>query len=223
MLEKLKDNYRYLLFLLTIPFLHIFYEVLNERGGNAVLLYTQLDGSIPFVKEFVIPYIGWYFFMIGYLVYFCFKDKKLFFKTLITINIGMIICYVVYYFYQTTVPRPFLLGDDIFTFLVKMIYAKDQPYNCFPSIHVLTTYAIMLYMYRSNIKSLFHRYFVYGFGVAIIASTVFLKQHSVWDGFASIVMVHILYHVVSYTYAYLPVPIFEQQKRTAAIAIFRNQ
>lgn len=197
MYKKFVANHFPLLYLLSIPMLHTIYNYLNKNHTEATNIITAVDHQIPFVPQFIIPYIGWYFFMFFYLIYFFQKDRKIYYESLIAINFGMIVCYVVYFFFQTTVPRPVLTGNEFFINLVRFIYTNDQPYNCFPSIHVLTTFIIMYGMYRSEIRSVFNRYFIYIFGTLIILSTVFVKQHSIVDGLASIILVLSTFALVS--------------------------
>lgn len=196
MLKKTLYKQYPLLYLFSIPLLHTIYDYLNKNHTDATNILTTADHYIPFIPQFIIPYIGWYFFMFFYLIYFCQKDRKLYYESLITMNIGMLVCYAVYYLFQTTVPRPILTSNDFFTNLVRFIYTNDQPYNAFPSIHVLTTFIIMYAMFKSEIDSFIHRNFVYSFGILIILSTVFVKQHGILDGIASIMLVHILFSIV---------------------------
>lgn len=197
MSKKLLTNYFPLLYLLSIPMLHTIYDYLNKNHTEATNIMSTVDKQIPFIPAFIVPYIGWYFFMFFYLIYFFQKDRKIYYESLIAINIGMVVCYIIYFFFQTTVPRPVLVGNELFTNLVRFIYLNDQPYNCFPSIHVLTTFIIMYGLYRSEITSLFHRYFVYGFGTLIILSTIFIKQHAMIDGVASIILVLTTYAFIT--------------------------
>jgi membrane-associated phospholipid phosphatase len=197
MVKKFVVSHYPLLYLLSIPLLHSVYNYLNTNHTEATNILTPVDHYIPFVPQFIIPYIGWYFFMFIYLIYFFQKDRKIYYESLIVINFGMIVCYLFYFFFQTTVPRPTLVGDHFFINLVRFIYTNDQPYNCFPSIHVLTTFIIMYGMYKSTIESIINRYFIYIFGWLIILSTVFVKQHSIIDGVASIILVILSFAIVS--------------------------
>lgn len=189
----IKQRLPYLLMLLIIPVLGGIYTVLNKYPGPSVNITMEIDRYIPFIPVFVIPYIIWYAFILGYLVYFCMKDTKVYFHTLITITIGELICFVIYIFFQTTVPRPMLSGNDLITQLVQFIYTNDEPYNCFPSIHVLTTYVIMLASIHIKGKHLVNTLILQGMGTLIILSTLFIKQHVLWDVIASIVMTSIIY------------------------------
>ncbi|MGQ0416263.1 phosphatase PAP2 family protein [Bacillus sp. HC-TM] len=94
---------------------------------------------------------------------------------------GKLACFSIYYFWQTTVPRPTVVGTDVFSELVRYIYSIDQPVNCFPSIHVLTTFVIMLAAFKRREQHVFEYYILTFFGTLIILSTLFTKQHAFVD------------------------------------------
>jgi membrane-associated phospholipid phosphatase len=195
MKNKIKDL-PYLLFLLVMPVLGLIYKILNNNPREAVILSTDIDDKIPFLPIFVIPYIIWYAFILGYLVYFWYKDTRVYLKTLTLIVIGELVCFVIYFFFQTTVPRPTLVEDGILIELVGMIYSHDQPYNAFPSIHVLTTFAIILGNINISNKHIIHSTFVPVMGSLIIISTLFVKQHYILDMFASMFLTSFIYGIV---------------------------
>ncbi|MDY0407020.1 phosphatase PAP2 family protein [Virgibacillus sp. 179-BFC.A HS] len=143
----------------------------------------------------------WYAFIFGYLVYFCFKDTKVYLFTMTTIVIGEILCFVFYYFYQTTVTRPDLHGNGVFTMLLEQIYQKDNPYNCFPSIHVLTTYAIMLASLQIKRKHIINTLLIHVLGTLIILSTLFTKQHVFLDVAASMLIVSVIYSLLAMVFS----------------------
>lgn len=183
----------YLLFLLVIPALGLIYQILNERSHKAVDLTTPIDQAIPFLPVFIIPYILWYAYLSYYLVYFCFKDTKVYLKTLSLMVIGECVCFVIYFFFQTTVPRPDIVADDFLTMLVQWMYTIDQPYNCFPSLHVLTTFAIMLPALHIKNKHVINNLLIHVGGSLIIVSTLFVKQHVIFDVIGSMFVVAFLY------------------------------
>ncbi|MDX8345015.1 phosphatase PAP2 family protein [Rossellomorea sp. YZS02] len=191
-----KKDLPYLLCLLVMPALGFIYTLLNTDTREAVILSTQLDEWIPFVPVFIVPYILWYAFILGYLFYFWYKDVPTFLKTLGIIVIGEVVCFVIYFYFQTTVPRPELTGSGTFVDLVGMIYSHDQPYNAFPSIHVLTTFAIILGNFNIKDKHLFHSAFVPVMGSLIIVSTLFVKQHFVLDMVSSIFLTTFIYGIM---------------------------
>jgi len=193
------NNFRrkspYLLFLLVIPLLGFIYEFLNNRSHKAVDISASIDQAIPFLPIFIIPYILWYAYMFFYLIYFCFKDTKVYLRTLMLIVIAELICFVIYFFFQTTVPRPTLVGDNFINDLVLWIYTNDRPFNCFPSIHVLTTFAIMLASLHIRNKHLLNTLCIPILGSLIIISTLFVKQHVIFDMIGSMFLVTFLYGI----------------------------
>ncbi|MEW8986589.1 MAG: phosphatase PAP2 family protein [Bacillus sp. (in: firmicutes)] len=195
-MKNKKRELPYLLFLLVMPILGLVYKILNDNPRDAVILSTQVDGMIPFLPVFIVPYIIWYAFIFGYLVYFWYKDTGVYLKTLTLIVVGELICFLIYFFFQTTVPRPKLVGDGILIDLVGMIYSHDQPYNAFPSIHVLTTFAIILGSISIRNKHMVHSIFIPVMGSLIILSTLFVKQHYILDMFASMFLTSFIYGIV---------------------------
>ena len=179
-----------------MPVLGLIYKILNNNPREAVILSTDIDDKIPFLPIFILPYIIWYAFILGYLIYFWYKDTRVYLKTLTMIVIGELVCFVIYFFFQTTVPRPGLVGDGILIELVGMIYSHDQPFNAFPSIHVLTTFAIILGNINISNKHIIHSIFVPVMGSLIIISTLFVKQHYILDMFASMFLTSFIYGIV---------------------------
>ncbi|WP_374120487.1 phosphatase PAP2 family protein [Neobacillus sp. PS3-40] len=103
---------------------------------------------------------------------------------------------MIYFFFQTTVPRPKLEGNSFLIELVQLIYSRDLPYNCFPSIHVLTSLAIMLGYLHLKIKHILHSIFIYITGTMIIISTLFVKQHVILDIFGALMLTLLTYGIV---------------------------
>lgn len=166
---------------LSIPLLGVIYSELNTPSRGIHSLVTDLDRSIPFVKGFILPYVGWEFFLFLTLIYYSLKDQETYRKTLLAINIGMILSYVIYFFYQTTVPRPLLAGTDGLTQMVRFVYQYDAPFNCFPSIHTLTSYLLIRGIQGSSAKGFWNRLVIIGGAASIILSTLLVKQHVLLD------------------------------------------
>ncbi|WP_307411882.1 phosphatase PAP2 family protein [Paenibacillus sp. W2I17] len=62
--------------------------------------------------------------------------------------------------------------------MVRFVYTTDQPYNCFPSIHVLTSYLMLRggHVFNRTIHLI-----IAINSILIIISTVLVKQHVVAD------------------------------------------
>ncbi|SEF78765.1 PAP2 superfamily protein [Caloramator fervidus] len=202
LMEKIKVNYKgiifRLLFSLSIGFLSKIYLILNNYRGKVYHLKTVLDDMIPFNKYFVIPYLYWYIYIAAVLIYFAVVDGKKYFKLLLSILVGMGISCIIYYFFPTTVSRPLLKGEDVFTKLVFFIYKKDNPYNCFPSIHVINSCLAAIYVNREGILKNYKMISTL-IAVSIILSTLFIKQHYVYDVLAGIIVSYIIYFAFNHS------------------------
>ncbi|MFD0619657.1 inositol phosphorylceramide synthase [Paenibacillus sp. GCM10027629] len=182
-----------LLWLLVIPVLNIFYMVLNHGGEQVYNLMTDLDNAIPFLPVFIIPYVLWYPFLIGVFVLLCLKNRSIYYQTLLAVILGLIGSYLIYYVFQTTVPRPELHNNGILIQMVKGIYTLDGPYNCFPSIHVLTSYLLWIgarscHAIPSSVKMI-----IGAISWSIITSTFFVKQHALLDAVGAIILAEIVF------------------------------
>lgn len=160
----------------------MFYASLSFFTRAHYSVVINLDNSIPFVKEFVIPYVMWFPVVPSVLMYICIKDKSTYFRLIISLVASLLVCYISFFLYQTTVPRPDISGNDILTQLVLIIYKIDKPVNCFPSIHVLICVLLIEGMWTCKGKKTILSIIVTIICTLIILSTVFIKQHVVLDG-----------------------------------------
>jgi len=192
-----KKNIKPLLWLLTIPVLGFFYNLLNTSERGVRSLMTPIDQVIPFIEIFIVPYIIWYLYIIFSFCLLFILYRRKYYEGIASYNIGLIICYLFYIFFQTTVQRPVLTDDNFFITLTKMIYSNDKPYNAFPSIHVYTTYLFMVLLWKVKMNRWLWLS-VQITGLLIILSTLFVKQHVILDVVASIVIVHIVSFAVKW-------------------------
>jgi len=191
-IKNIKSDLFYLSLMLIFPLFHIIYKFLNTPHGKVHNLSTVFDVNIPFVKVFIIPYITWYLFTYIIFFYIYLKNKKIYLRTIITYAACLVLSYSIFYFFQTTVPRPYLAENDIFTNLVRLIYKFDKPFNCFPSIHVLSCYLIIKSIKQLKNQNNFAKPFIYFICLLIILSTLFVKQHVLLDILCAILLVEVV-------------------------------
>ncbi|OXS53132.1 hypothetical protein B1A99_30480 [Cohnella sp. CIP 111063] len=182
--------WRPLLWLLLIPAINLLYVLQNRAAGNARSLVTEVDGSIPFVPAFALPYSLWYPFLFVVFVLVLRKDKREYFRLLLAFCLGLLLSNLVFLVFQTTVPRPEIGTEGFFHGIVSFIYANDQPYNCFPSVHVLTS-ALMIYGARR--LGMAAKIPIAVVAVSIIVSTVFIKQHVIADVMAGLLAAKLVF------------------------------
>ena len=94
-MKKAKKIIIDLSFIITIAISNIFYVILKNGDRGASTLITELDKIIPFIKHFIIPYIIWYPFIAIGLILMYFNNKRTYFKSIISLNIALIISYIV--------------------------------------------------------------------------------------------------------------------------------
>ncbi|MBB3069887.1 uncharacterized membrane protein HdeD (DUF308 family) [Paenibacillus baekrokdamisoli] len=182
--------------MLIFPVMGWLYALTNNSSSQVYSLMTDLDRAFPFVKIFVLPYSIWIFYLYACLVYFFMKDPALYARTLITYVICALFCYGVYMVFQTTVPRPAIEGTDPITRLLAFVYGRDQPYNCFPSIHCFSSYLVMKALYTSSFRNRLNQTLIYGMSSLIIMSTFFIKQHVFLDAIAGILLAEVVYRLL---------------------------
>ncbi|OPJ60202.1 phosphatase PAP2 family protein [Clostridium oryzae] len=195
-MEKYKSYFADLLCLLLIPLLGMVYSLLNTSSNGLNSLVTDLDKKIPFIKEFVIPYLLWHPFIYICMIYFRFKDRKIYFITFISIVIERLIAYTIFYTFQTYVPRPILHGNDLFTKITAYIYSSDKPYNCFPSIHVIESYLMIKGIKNITNKRKLVLRLISITAIIIILSTQFIKQHVIMDAIGGILLAEVVFNGV---------------------------
>lgn len=182
-----------LAWLLSIPVLNVCYGFLNRGGSDTAQLITAWDRLIPFVPAFIIPYLLWYPYVFLMFVVFFRKDRNVYYRSLTLTCIGLAICYIVFYLYQTTLPRPEVGHNGVLNWLVGIVYQTDAPYNCFPSIHVLTSYIVVKAAYQCKLSRMANTAVCLISGIIII-STLFVKQHVLMDVVGGIVLAEMLYY-----------------------------
>ena len=150
------------------------------------VMHVALDDFIPFNEYFIIPYMMWFLYVAGTIVFFLFSGM----------TISLIICT---FFHNGTDFRPAIdPGKNIFSGMVAALYQTDTPTNVFPSIHVYNSIGTHIAIMKS--ESLKKYPWVRAGSailmVSICLSTVFLKQHSVIDMVGAAIMAYVIYGIV---------------------------
>jgi len=199
-MKEFCKNWIGFLSILLIPVVSTGYGLLNNDGRTIHTLATPLDTHTPFIKIFIIPYILWYAFILICLFYFYLRNKQTYYISLTSLIVGELICYAIYYFFQTTTPRPVIDGNDLLSTLIRMIYRNDEPYNCFPSIHVFTTSIMLVGILKSSFRNYVNVLLISINSILIILSTIFIKQHVILDVVSGIGLACLTYPIFEIIY-----------------------
>lgn len=192
---ELKSILKRAIFSISIPLISMLYPILNKYKESVTVIKTSIDNLIPFNQYFIIPYLGWYLYVAIFLALICVLNGKTYFKLLISINMGMLICFLIYSIFPTHVPRPEIFGNDIFSNLVRGLYKRDNPYNCFPSIHVLNSELVAIYVFKEEKMNSVLKIISSSIAISIILATLFIKQHYVSDAVSATILAYFLYFI----------------------------
>lgn len=182
------------------------------------IIHVGIDDYIPFCEYFIVPYILWFPYIFFVTAYFCLADRPGFTKLASFLMIGMTIFLIVSFIYPNGQDlRLQSFGrDNIFVDLVKYIYANDTPTNILPSIHVLNTTGVQIAIWTDErLKT--KKWIIILSGILstlIIMSTVFIKQHSMFDVLLALGLAIVMYALL-YREDYLNH--FEQLKKKRSV------
>jgi membrane-associated phospholipid phosphatase len=164
-------------------FLLPMYFVIGQltAGWQHYTPYIALDHAMALRAEWMLVYGSLY--MCGFLLpLLVVRGRELLRQSLKAYLFVMVVSYAGFFLYPTIAPRnENVVVHDFASWSLKVFYDIDQPYGCFPSLHVAYSFVAALSCYRM------HR----GVGLAACAwaaiigvSTVYTKQHFVVDAIA---------------------------------------
>ncbi len=157
-----------------------------------------VDRVIPFVEVFVLPYVSWFAFVVIGITGCYLADRDTYDSLATSLMIGM----TLFLFVSTFLPnrQPLRLiempRDNVFTRMITALWKTDTPTNVWPSIHVFNTAAVEMAILKSNyppFKKMPLRIILTVWSVLIILSTVFIKQHSMFDVLTALGLIAVCY------------------------------
>lgn len=208
--HQIYEEYKHLLLLLYFPVYLLWFAYVEKTVTTHFhVIHMKIDDYIPFCEVFIVPYLLWFAYIAVVVIYMAFKDKTDFKKMCAFLYTGMTIFLIV----STVFPNGHFLRptvferDNIFTQLCAALYKTDTATNLFPSIHVYNSLAVhFAIIYNEKLKK---NKWICGTSavlmVSIVLSTVFLKQHSVFDVITGLLLAFIMQQIV-YVRAWEKVP-----------------
>lgn len=201
-MKKYYERYKHAIPLIIYAVIYLTWFCYLERTVKRPtnLIHMILDDKIPFCEIFIIPYLLWFAYVSSVVLYFFFKDKQDYYRSCAFLFTGMTIFLIVstlwpngHHLRPAVMPR-----DNIFSMMVSMLYKTDTPTNLWPSIHVynsLGAHFAVLKNEKLRKKPVVHIGSLI-LCVSIILSTMFLKQHSIFDVLTAFIMAAVMYIVV---------------------------
>jgi membrane-associated phospholipid phosphatase len=159
--------------------------ILLNHGPAVLSLRTPLDIALPVVPIFVIPYDSLQPIIYITLIIFLLTRTRLFQSACLALIMAWFVSYGFYIFLQTEVLRPVLTDNDLLTRMIRDVYASDNPFNDFPSLHTSLSSIIAVHWFRVDRRL--------GMVIAIwtaliVTSTVLIKQHYVADVLSGVLL-----------------------------------
>ena len=183
--------------IMYVPIYLIWFKAIeNHRFSHYALIHTVLDDKIPFCEIFIIPYYAWFIYVAAVMLYFLFNmEVEVYYKNYMFLVTGMTLFLII----STLFPnmhqlRPDVMPrDNVFTHMIALLYKADTPTNLWPSIHVYNSLGTMIAVRNSKKIGKIGKILSDIMGVLIILSTMFIKQHSIYDVVTAFFMAIIFY------------------------------
>ena len=186
-LSKIKEpQFKHLLFLLGwLGYFALYFITENVIPRDKCYpVHCFLDDVVPFCEYFVIPYAGWYFLIVGSLIYFALYNPDNFknmMKFIITTQIVAMIIYIIFPNRQDLRPTEFL-NENVFTYILGFIYKFDTSTNVCPSLHVAYSIGIASTFLKEKsvskpIKAFITFFLLYDLYICCICKTAFRSRY----------------------------------------------
>lgn len=194
-------------FMMAVPalvyltfYLTWFYLIENMHGRDYTIIHMKADDKIPFCEFFIVPYLLWFGYIAWIMIYLLFTNTRDFHKCCRFLFSGMTVFLII----STLFPnihylRPFIMPrDNVFCDLVSFLYKIDTSTNLWPSIHVYNSLGVLFAVAHNDRlgSKKWIKWCCFTLSVSIILSTMFLKQHSVFDVMTAFIMAAVVYIVV---------------------------
>lgn len=174
----------------TIAIQTLTYETARFLGNSPLLISSSIDEHIPFLNVFIYPYVTWYLmlFLVPLIMYIA-KPQNFYSYTL-SVVIAVIIAFIVFVTFPTTVNRPEINATDFTSYITNLIFSMDSPPGCcLPSMHCTLSFMFILYTIKVKELKPHVRVLIAIWSIVIIISTLYIKQHVIYDVLAAFILV----------------------------------
>lgn len=176
----------------------------NVKNGFAIM-HVELDDWIPYNEYFIIPYLMWFVYVSGAVLYFFFTNKGDYYRLCTFLFTGMTISLLICTFFPNGTDLRVAAdpSKNVCSWLVSLVHKADTSTNVFPSIHAYNSMGVHFSVMNSQAlrEKRWVRRASFVMMVSICLSTVFLKQHSVVDVMGATILAWLMHSFVYSTEA----------------------
>jgi len=142
----------------------------------------KIDERIPFCPGFIYIYCSWYALLLVVPLLLNAYDSPLCCRYFAALLFDLIVSFVIYLIVPTTFQRPTLSGKGLTQFVMRKIYGANHRFlNCAPSLHCSAAMLFAICMFSCPALPPVPRWFIAALSLAIVASTMLVKQHVLVD------------------------------------------
>ena len=173
-------------------------------AAHYIEMHCALDDLIPFNEWFLIPYLFWFVYLAGAVVYTFFFDVPGFRRMMRFVMITYTVTIIIYLLFPTCqMLRPEVFPrDNLLTRSIAHFYAFDTNTNVCPSLHVIGSFAALFAFWYAPVFSAGKWRIASAIAAFLICmSTVFMKQPSIRDVLAALPLC-----AIGYYFAYRKTP-----------------
>lgn len=185
--------WRDLKYALWLPlYLLVFLALERMPAGRYWATQLPVDAYIPFCEWFVIPYCLWYPLLVVTGLYLLCRDRAAFRRYMLFLGGTFLLSELIWFLLPSGQDlRPAVLPrENLLTALTAGLYRVDTNTNVFPSVHVLGALGAALAV--RDCRGLEEKRLLQAgtaaLAAAICLSTVFIKQHTVLDVVAGLLL-----------------------------------
>ena len=141
-----------------------------------------LDERIPFHPGWIYIYSSWFVLLLGVPALLNIVAPELCLKYMLAHSIDQLLSNIIYLIYPTTFERPVPPKKGLTGFVIGTVYGANHRFlNCAPSVHCSVSFLFAFAALAAPMLPLWLRLVIVVWSLAIVASTMLVKQHMVID------------------------------------------
>lgn len=142
----------------------------------------SLDERIPFHPGWIYIYSSWFVLLLGVPTLLNIVAPELCLKYMLAHSIDQLLSNIIYLIYPTTFERPVPPKKGLTGFVIGTVYGANHRFlNCAPSVHCSVSFLFAFAALAAPMLPLWLRLVIVAWSLAIVASTMLVKQHMVID------------------------------------------
>jgi membrane-associated phospholipid phosphatase len=180
------------LLLALVPAASVSYLLTNRLSvsrSNPLILAFPFE-PLPFIPAFIYIYISYYVLNAFSLFVYAWQADHLpaLRRFVFALVMSMLVAAIIFVLMPTTVTRPVINGDSLSLRITQFVYLQDQPYNCFPSMHVTWSLICCYYLQKLISRHRFLTFLNILLFIMICLSTLLVRQHYVPDVIGGLIL-----------------------------------